>query len=168
MAAAPPREYTLCFITHGSTVLLLNRLKAPWMGCWNGVGGKMEPGETPLACAHREVEEETYDYTPDTYAVRATGRMRWTVSGTHVGTCHMFLLELHAPPPASRTYPLLTAEGVLLFHPVTWVLHPDNTGVVANLRVLIPALMDAAPTAPVDFVCDYDDAGNALSTTRLA
>jgi len=28
-------------------------------GKWNGVGGKLEPGETPDACAIREIKEET-------------------------------------------------------------------------------------------------------------
>lgn len=35
-------QYTLCFIERGDAILLLNRQKAPWMGCWNGVGGKIE------------------------------------------------------------------------------------------------------------------------------
>ena len=40
--------------------LLIQRRKAPNMGCWSPVGGKLETGigESPFECAVREVEEE--------------------------------------------------------------------------------------------------------------
>lgn len=38
---------------------MLNRNKAPWMGKWNGVGGKINPNESPLDCMIREAQEET-------------------------------------------------------------------------------------------------------------
>ena len=40
-------RYTLCLIRHADSFLLVNRQKRPAMGMWNGVGGKIEPGETP-------------------------------------------------------------------------------------------------------------------------
>ncbi len=53
---------TLCYISRGEEVLLLRR--AAWKtdgsaGKWQGVGGRLEPGETPRRCLLREVEEET-------------------------------------------------------------------------------------------------------------
>ena len=40
--------------------LLIQRRKAPNMGCWSPIGGKLETsiGESPFECAVREVEEE--------------------------------------------------------------------------------------------------------------
>lgn len=38
---------------------LLRRRKAPNLGLWSPPGGKVEPDETPLACAVRELAEET-------------------------------------------------------------------------------------------------------------
>ncbi|USK57773.1 NUDIX domain-containing protein (plasmid) [Cytobacillus solani] len=38
---------------------MLNREKPPIMGVWNGVGGKIEKGETSDEGALREVFEET-------------------------------------------------------------------------------------------------------------
>ena len=51
--------YTLCLIRQDDHFLLLNRQKQPAMGMWNGVGGKIEPGETPTAAVIRETFEET-------------------------------------------------------------------------------------------------------------
>lgn len=55
-------ETTLCYLERGEEVLLLHRTKKlsdPNEGKWIGVGGKLEPGETPEACMRREIEEET-------------------------------------------------------------------------------------------------------------
>lgn len=53
---------TLCYVkAHGQT-LMLHRIKKPndmHQGKWNGLGGKLMPGETPEQCAIREVEEES-------------------------------------------------------------------------------------------------------------
>jgi 8-oxo-dGTP diphosphatase len=40
-------------------VLLLNRIKPPFEGLFNGVGGKIEEGETPFQAMIRELKEET-------------------------------------------------------------------------------------------------------------
>lgn len=56
------KETTLCYLERGEEVLLLHRTKKPSdpnEGKWIGVGGKLEPGETPEACMRREIAEET-------------------------------------------------------------------------------------------------------------
>lgn len=53
---------TLCYVDNGEGYLLLHRHKKAHdihHGKWIGVGGKAEPGETPLECVKREVLEET-------------------------------------------------------------------------------------------------------------
>jgi 8-oxo-dGTP pyrophosphatase MutT (NUDIX family) len=40
-------------------VLLMHRHKQPNLGLWVAPGGKLEPGESPHACALRELREET-------------------------------------------------------------------------------------------------------------
>lgn len=50
-------KYTLCFIQRADEILLLNRQKSPWMGSWNGVGGKIEPGESLIESIKREIKE---------------------------------------------------------------------------------------------------------------
>ena len=51
--------YTLCFLTRGDHILMLHRRRPPNQGLWNGVGGRIEAGEPPLAACLREVQEET-------------------------------------------------------------------------------------------------------------
>jgi len=53
---------TLCYIRDGKSTLMLHRNKKQndmHEGKWNGLGGKVEAGETPEACAVREVFEES-------------------------------------------------------------------------------------------------------------
>ncbi len=53
---------TLVYIRHQGRTLMMHRVKKPgdmhW-GKWNGLGGKLKPGETPEECAVREVREES-------------------------------------------------------------------------------------------------------------
>lgn len=55
-------QTTLCYLEQNGQYLMLHRIKKKKdvnQDKWVGVGGKFEPGETPLACALREVREET-------------------------------------------------------------------------------------------------------------
>ena len=55
-------DTTLCYIEHDGKYLMLNRNKKAKdlnEGKWIGVGGKVEPGETPEQCVRRETLEET-------------------------------------------------------------------------------------------------------------
>lgn len=52
---------TLIFLTRGTKVLLLRGAptKRLWADRYNGIGGHLEPGESPYASALRELKEET-------------------------------------------------------------------------------------------------------------
>jgi len=51
----------LCFLIYKNQVLLIKRAPAKkvYPGKWDGIGGKIEPGETPLHACCREYLEET-------------------------------------------------------------------------------------------------------------
>lgn len=53
---------TLCYLHKDGKTLMLHRVKKKndiHEGKWNGLGGKLEPGETPEECVIREVREES-------------------------------------------------------------------------------------------------------------
>lgn len=58
----PPQLATLCYVrSNGKTLMMCrdSRSEDVHYGKWNGLGGKFNPGETPEACAVREVYEES-------------------------------------------------------------------------------------------------------------
>jgi len=53
---------TLCYLRSSGQTLMIHRVKKAndmHKGKWNGLGGKLEPGETPEECALREIAEES-------------------------------------------------------------------------------------------------------------
>lgn len=53
---------TLCYVKRNGKTLMMHRVKRPTdihYGKWNGLGGKLLPGETPEECVIREVREES-------------------------------------------------------------------------------------------------------------
>ena len=54
-----PRLGAAAVVIHDGAVLLVKRGKAPSKGKWSFPGGRVEPGETGLAAALRELTEET-------------------------------------------------------------------------------------------------------------
>lgn len=53
---------TLCYCQTNGKTLMIHRVKKKndmHEGKWNGLGGKLEPGETPEECVIREVKEES-------------------------------------------------------------------------------------------------------------
>lgn len=53
---------TLCYVQKNGKTLMIHRVKKSndmHAGKWNGLGGKLEPGESPEECVIREVFEES-------------------------------------------------------------------------------------------------------------
>jgi len=53
---------TLCYVRRDGKTLMVHRIKKEndmHLGKWNGLGGKLEPGESPEECAIREIYEES-------------------------------------------------------------------------------------------------------------
>lgn len=86
-----PRERAnLCFIRHGSRVLLIRKKRGLGAGKINAPGGKIEPGETPLASAIRETQEEICVTPLD---VREMGVLSFQFADGYSLYCHVFLAE---------------------------------------------------------------------------
>lgn len=131
-------KYTICFIRKRDKILLLNRNKKPNMGMWNGVGGKIEENETPYEGIIRETFEETGIELP---SVTSKGNVifkdkdePWDGEGMYV-----FLADL--PHGVHMDTPLSTAEGLLQWKEIDWILNCDNRGVVSNLQSYLPIIL---------------------------
>lgn len=129
-------KYNICLIKRGSEILLLNREKASWMGCWNGVGGKLEKGESPRDSMQRELKEETGITSAK---LQFKGLITWSSKGKVTGGMYVYLAEL--PEDYSYPVPVKTDEGILDWKQLSWILHPDNQGIASNLPVTLPAIL---------------------------
>jgi 8-oxo-dGTP diphosphatase len=132
-------KYTFCLVKRGNEILLLNREKPYWMGCWNGIGGKLEQGEEPRESVMREIFEET---GISDYRLAFKGLVTWTVDGSYDGGMYIYLAEV------SDDYryetPLKTDEGILDWKDIGWILSPDNLGIAENIpRCLEKVLFDS-------------------------
>ncbi|QHW29959.1 8-oxo-dGTP diphosphatase [Paenibacillus rhizovicinus] len=140
--------YTICFIRRGSQILMLNRERASWMGCWNGIGGKLEPGETPRASMEREFREET---GIETYDLQFKGLVTWLLDGAKFGGMYAYLAEVDEHYPYET--PIKTPEGILDWKDTEWILHPSNLGIAANVKVCLDAIV--RDPACYDHHCAY-------------
>jgi len=131
--------YTLCFIKQGDKILMLNRNKAPWLGIWNGVGGKRQADESPLECIHREIIEET-NINIDIDQLIDKGFVTWNDDfKTPSLGLHLFYTEL----PLSYQYitPIETKEGILSWKDIDWVNDKNNLGVSYNIPYFLDNIL---------------------------
>ena len=84
------KQTTLCYIEQNGRYLMLHRVKKEHdvnHDKWIGVGGKLEPGETPEQCLLREVTEETGLTLTDW---RYVGRIDFHAQGWESERMHLY------------------------------------------------------------------------------
>ncbi|NEW06625.1 NUDIX domain-containing protein [Paenibacillus sp. SYP-B3998] len=141
--------YNICFMTRGSHILLLNREKPSWMGCWNGIGGKVEQGELPRASMIREIAEETGIAD---YVLTFKGLVTWIVDGASFGGMYLYVAEV--PNAVHYETPIRSDEGILDWKHLDWITHAQNLGIATNIPTCLPyALGDSAC---YDHHCQYE------------
>jgi 8-oxo-dGTP diphosphatase len=129
-------KYTICFIKKDNEILLLNRNKKPNMGLWNGVGGKIEINESEYESVIRETFEETGIQLKE---VVFAGNVIWRSSNGESGM-HVFIADL--PTGSSINTPVKVEEGVLDWKELDWIVNPDNRGVVSNICLFLPNMLN--------------------------
>ncbi|VEU80725.1 NUDIX hydrolase [Haploplasma axanthum] len=127
-------KYTLAFIKRGDEVLMLNRNKSPWMGSWNGVGGKEEPNESAIECIKREVFEET-EININVNNVFDKGVVTWNTYDSNGLGLHVYLIIV--PIEFEYHTPKVTREGILDWKKISWISDFNNTGVSSNIPYFI-------------------------------
>jgi 8-oxo-dGTP diphosphatase len=86
----PQERANLCFITRGNEVLLIHKKRGLGAGKINGPGGRLEPGETALDAAVREVQEEL-GVTPHDPQLR--GELHFQFADGYSLHCAVFLSD---------------------------------------------------------------------------
>ncbi|MFD1019465.1 NUDIX hydrolase [Thalassobacillus hwangdonensis] len=131
-------KQTIAFIRRDDELLLLNRNNAPTMGLWNGVGGKMEAGETPIACIIREVYEETgIRISPEQVVHQSV--VSWTINEEAEGGMHAYVIEV--PADFSYPTPIGMDEGILDWKKSSWVFDEQNKGVGEMIPLYLPRFL---------------------------
>lgn len=164
-------SFTLGFIRckENNKILMLNRNKTPWMGKWNGVGGKIHANETPLDCMIREAQEETglmlSQFEP-------RGILTWEIyskeeeessksngsskSGTVVeralkhanlastGGLYLFTADITVEQFENYRTPMVyDDEGILCWKDLGWITFEFNLGVVDNIRANLSNIFES-------------------------
>jgi 8-oxo-dGTP diphosphatase len=132
-------KYNICFFKQGNNILLLNRERPSWMGCWNGIGGKLEPGESPRHSMVREISEETGIHEAE-YQLAYKGIVTWSVDGGALGGMYLYIADLSED--VHYTTPVKTAEGILDWKPIEWIMHAKNMGVASNIPIYLDYIMN--------------------------
>lgn len=152
--------YTLAFIKRKDEILFLNRNKAPWMGAWNGVGGKIHDNETPLESIQREIKEETHiDVLPSN--IQEKGILTWERFVAIGGGLYLFLIELD--PNTIYPTPIKTDEGILDWKKIDWACDFNNEGIAKNIPYFLPTLLN--DSSLYSFHCIFED-GLLKSVTK--
>lgn len=126
------QAYTVVLCQTPAGILLINRAKPPYRGRWNGLGGKVEPGESPAAGAVREVQEESGAVIqPRTLFAR--GLVHWFEDDQWRGDLYLF-----AAQAAAVATPQATREGIVAAWSREWLQAPDNLGLTPDLPALLP------------------------------
>ncbi len=122
--------FTLCFLLNGEDVLMLHRRFPPNQGLWNGVGGHIEPGETPGEAIIREVFEETGYCLQDP---QFAGLLTWEGFEIPPGGIYIFTAEV-----GDRHF-VTNHEGDLAWMPRDWAC--SSSHVVDNIHVFLPKIL---------------------------
>ena len=100
---------TLCYIVRDGQLLLIRKKRGIGAGKINGPGGKVDPGEAPLAAAIRETEEEV-GVTPNDPQLR--GDLVFYFADGLVLRCLIYLSA------GCQGEPHETAEAIPLWFPI--------------------------------------------------
>ena len=146
--------------------MLVHRNRPPNQFRWNGLGGKLEPGEDALSCIYREVAEEADIDLARADEVRFAGLVTWPVGSDSTGPSggmYAFVAELPEAWPLGNGE-RETPEGRLAWKPLAWACDERNADVVENIPRFLPAMF--ASTEPREYFCDYRTEALVAVVTR--
>lgn len=147
--------YTICFCCYEQHVLMLYRTYPPNAQLWNGLGGHIEAGETPLASVQREVLEEAGIDLAEAISVFFSGITTWGLTG-HEPKRGMYVFIAHlSQQQAEQISSLNSHEGLITWRPLTWMCDTENLAVVSNIPRFLPPMLESQ--MPYEYFCEYDN-----------
>lgn len=124
---------TLLFVLRDGEALLIRKKRGLGAGKINAPGGRLDPGETPLQAAIREVQEEVL-VTPT--GVRPCGQHRFQFVDGYSLHVHVFASDGCDGVPGE------TDEAVPLWVPVDQIPYDDMW---ADDRLWVPLMLEGTP-----------------------
>jgi 8-oxo-dGTP diphosphatase len=130
--------YTLVFIEIESHIIMMNRNKSPWMGMWNGLGGKIHQDETPLVSIQREIKEEL-GLDLEMNLIKNRGTLTWNDFEASGQGIHLFYVKLDR---IDLDFPIQMDEGIIDLKPISWIIDSNNHGVAPNIKYFLKPMME--------------------------
>jgi 8-oxo-dGTP diphosphatase len=143
--------YTLCFCIHNEDVLMMYRKHEPNKYLWNGIGGKIEPSETPEASIIREAREETGLNLYTAKQLYYAGIVTWK-NHTHRRNEGMYVFLADLPADFIYVVESENREGFFGWKPVEWVCDKNNKEVVENIPYFLPHMLTSVAPEHYHFV----------------
>lgn len=111
----PQERATLCFVTQEDRILLIRKQRGLGAGKINGPGGRLEPGESFLASAVRETEEELC-ITPT--GLERRGHLHFQFTDGYSLLCVVYTASAyHGTPTATEeAIPIWTPLDAIPYH----------------------------------------------------
>ncbi len=150
-------RYTICFCCCADKVLMLYRNRPPNQNHWNGLGGKIQVGETPLECVQREILEEANIDLNSIILLRFAGIVTWPVGADATASSSGMFAFIADLPPDWPTWEgnRMIPEGTLCWKPFEWVCNKQNVEVVSNIPYFLPHML--SEHVPAEYFCDYHE-----------
>ncbi len=148
--------YTLCFCIAGDQVLMMYRHRNPNQFKWNGLGGKIEAGETPWQAVHREVWEESgIDLNKADHSYFA-GLVTWsTIQQTDCNNKGMYVYIAYFPELLVEQSLKQLEEGRLAWKSISWVSDKNSQELIINIPGFFPSMLKKIK--PVQYIAVYQD-----------
>lgn len=140
----PKDTATLLFVVRDDRILLIRKLRGLGAGKINGPGGRLDPGETPIEAAVREVEEELLITPLDPVEC---GQLRFQFVDGYSIHGYVFRASTFEGQPGE------TAEAIPLWTPIDRIPYDEMW---ADDRYWLPLMLEEKPFSG-RFIFDGDD-----------
>lgn len=144
--------FTICFCIYKDLVLMQLRKRPPNENLWNGLGGKLEVGESPKEGVIREVKEESGIDLTQAESVHFVGLVTWSAVQNGLDIKQgMYAYIAYFTIESVLFKRKETSEGVLEWKKISWICNVENKQVIENIPMFLPKMLKS--TLPKEYAC---------------